>query len=229
MPYARLLAEKLRPDVALIHVIDSEITAPSSSAGQSRYQDVIRAEHDKSMGYLKKIAASFAASMKVECIVEQGNPAEVIVDKAAVNTSALIAMTTHGRAGLNRWLLGSVADKVLHAAANPLLLVRAGEKAKTQGAAMWKRILVPLDGSALAETVIPHAAEFAQKMAAVATAGFAAEKIIDLARQSSDSLVAMSTHGRSGVNRWVMGSVTDRVVRHAGDPVLTVRAMSTPS
>jgi len=67
----------------------------------------------------------------------------------------------------------------------------------------------------------------AQGLADVSTfssAGFAAEKIIDLARQRKDSLVAMCTHGRSGVNRWVMGSVTDRVVRHGGDPVLIIRA-----
>jgi len=37
-------------------------------------------------------------------------------------------------------------------------------------------------------------------------------------------LVAMCTHGRSGVGRWVLGSVTDRVVRHSGDPVLVMRA-----
>ena len=56
------------------------------------------------------------------------------------------------------------------------------------------------------------------------TAGFPAEKIIDAARERKDALVAMSTHGRSGVNRFVMGSVTDRVVRHGGDPVLVIRA-----
>jgi len=54
--------------------------------------------------------------------------------------------------------------------------------------------------------------------------GDAAEEIISLARQSPDNLVAMCTHGRSGVGRWVLGSVTDRVVRHCGDPVLVVRA-----
>jgi len=282
LPYARFLSDKLKLDVELIHVIDSEIAAPSSSAGQSRYQDVMSAERKKSSDYLKKNAESFAASIRVDCTVEQGNPAEVIVDRAAANSSMLIAMTTHGRSGLNRLWLGSVADKVLHAAVNPLLLVRAGEKVQTHGAATLKRIMVPLDGSALGETVLPHAAELAQKMdleivllrafgvptpvfaedygpyveeiwaqieqeaklyledkarqlqaqglakvSTVATAGFAAERIIDLARQGPDSLVAMCTHGRSGMNRWVMGSVTDRVVRHGGDPVFIVRATKT--
>jgi len=54
--------------------------------------------------------------------------------------------------------------------------------------------------------------------------GEAAGKIINLARETPDNLVAMCTHGRSGVGRWVLGSVTERVVRHSGDPVLVIRA-----
>jgi len=281
LPYARFLSDKLKLGVELIHVIDSESPAPASAAGQGRYQKVMSAEGSGSLDYLKKVAVSFVTSTKVDCLVEHGKPAEVIVDRAAGNSRTLIAMTTHGRSGINRWLLGSVADKVLHAAANPLLLVRGGEKTPALGAAVLKRVLVPLDGSPLAETVIPYTVELAQKIgleivlmrvfgvpvpvfaedygpyveelwnqveaeagkyldekaqqlqaqglthiAKIATAGFAAEKIIDSARERADCLVAMCTHGRSGVNRWVMGSVTDRVVRHCGDPVLIVRAPS---
>ena len=53
--------------------------------------------------------------------------------------------------------------------------------------------------------------------------GAAASVIMDVAQETPDSLVAMTTHGRSGQARWTMGSVTDRVVRHSGDPVLVVR------
>jgi nucleotide-binding universal stress UspA family protein len=279
LPYSRLLAGKLKLAVELIHVIDQDMATPTSAAGQVRYQEVMSAENHKCLDYLKKIAKSFPAATKISCSVVPGNPAEVIVDKAAEHRRTLIAMTTHGRSGVNRWLLGSVADKVLHGAANPLLLVRAGESVAVQGAAVWQRIIVPLDGSSLAETVIPHAAELARQLgleivlmrifgvptpvfaedyglyveelwtqledeaqqylaekkqhllaqglvnvATIASAGFPAEKIIDAARQRKDALVAMCTHGRSGVNRWVMGSVTDRVVRHGGDPVLVIRA-----
>jgi nucleotide-binding universal stress UspA family protein len=281
LPYARFLGDQLKLAVELIHVIDTEMPLSASAADQGRYQEFISAEGASSMAYLKNIATSFAASTQVDCRVEHGKPAEVIVDKAAGNSRTLIAMTTHGRSGINRWWLGSVADKVLHAAANPLLLVRGGDQTPAHGAGMLKRVLVPLDGSPLAETVIPYAAELAQKIgfeiilmrvfgvpvpvfaedygpyveelwnqveaeaekyldekaqqlqaqglsriAKVATAGFAAEKIIDSARERADCLVAMCTHGRSGMNRWVMGSVTDRVVRHCGDPVLIVRAPS---
>jgi len=52
--------------------------------------------------------------------------------------------------------------------------------------------------------------------------GRAADAILDYARKNNVDLIIMSTHGRSGVSRWVMGSVTDKVVRHATIPVLTV-------
>lgn len=54
--------------------------------------------------------------------------------------------------------------------------------------------------------------------------GHPAVKLVDLARDTSESLIAMTTHGRSGIGRWVLGSVTDRVVRHSGDPVLVIRS-----
>ena len=49
------------------------------------------------------------------------------------------------------------------------------------------------------------------------------EAIVEFAQGLSENLVAMSTHGRSGVGRWVLGSVADRVIRQAGDPVLVIR------
>jgi nucleotide-binding universal stress UspA family protein len=54
--------------------------------------------------------------------------------------------------------------------------------------------------------------------------GFAADEIIAAGRKTPDSLIAMCSHGRSGVKRWMLGSVTETVVRHTGEPVLVVRA-----
>jgi nucleotide-binding universal stress UspA family protein len=53
--------------------------------------------------------------------------------------------------------------------------------------------------------------------------GSAGPRIVEFAKQTPDSLVAMTTHGRSGFRRWVMGSVTDVVVRETGEPVLVIR------
>jgi len=138
---------------------------------------------------------------------------------------------------------------------------------------MVKKILVPLDGSPLAEAILPQVTELttplraevlllrvalvhafpgvdrmeeevrviheaeaylaalAGKLAAegihVRTAvryGKAAEEILDHIEANEVDLVAMSTHGRSGLSRLVMGSVAEEVVRNAGVPVLLVRA-----
>jgi nucleotide-binding universal stress UspA family protein len=64
------------------------------------------------------------------------------------------------------------------------------------------------------------------KVSLVAKEGLAADEIISIARQFPDNFIAMCTHGRAGVTRWMLGSVTETVVRHSGNPVLVVRAGS---
>ncbi|MBI2864814.1 MAG: universal stress protein [Chloroflexi bacterium] len=55
--------------------------------------------------------------------------------------------------------------------------------------------------------------------------GSPAELIIDYAKDAGVRIIAMATHGRSGISRWVYGSVAERVLRHATTPVLLVRAV----
>ena len=191
-------------------------------------------------------------------------------------------MATHGRSGLNRFLLGSVAEKVLRGTANPLLIVRATEAAKAEGEAGFKTMIVALDGSELAESVLPTVAEMAktlglevtlfrayhipynayagddglyavnyddligsvrdeaneyldrkvakmkklgvEKVEGLSKEGFAGDEIISMGKKTPEGLIAMSSHGRSGVQRFVLGSVAENVVRHSTDPVLVVRA-----
>ena len=95
LPYARLITDKLKLDVELIHVIDPDLSTPTSAAGQARYQQVMAAENEKGLAYLKKIAASFAPARKIQCLLAPGTPAQVIVDKAAEHRETLITMTTH--------------------------------------------------------------------------------------------------------------------------------------
>lgn len=63
------------------------------------------------------------------------------------------------------------------------------------------------------------------KVTPVVEVGLPAEAIIDYARQHEVSLIVMSTHGRTGLARWVYGSVADKVLRGAPCPVLLVRAV----
>jgi nucleotide-binding universal stress UspA family protein len=239
------------------------------------------AEADKS--YLKKVSQTyFPAARRIATAVEIGRPADVIVNRAKDDPGSLIAMSTHGMSGMRRWILGSVASKVVQTVTNPLLLVRSVESVDASAPVDLKTIFVPLDGSGMAEKVLPQVIELAGSMklevhlirvytlpvnAFVATDGVIAQgpapfrqelrneaetylggqaaqlrahgveqimttalegdpasEIIDIARNTANNLIAMSTHGRSGIGRWVLGSVAEKVVQHSRDPVLLIRA-----
>jgi nucleotide-binding universal stress UspA family protein len=282
LPYARTLAGAMDLRIELLSVVDTMDFARTTHAGHVRdFDPIIEAAVREGEQYLENVARSFTGST-VNCVVEQGQADQIIIDKAAGDKETLIGMATRGRSGIHRWLMGSVAEKVLRGATNPLLLVRGDEEGKSDGAATLKSIVVPLDGSKLAESVLPRAIDLAKKLGleivltrayqlplsaypgadaayipnqdAFLTAvrgeasayleakvneirgngiekvsfillvGSGADEIIDLARTTPDNLIAMCTHGRSGVKRWALGSVTEKVVRHSGDPVLVVRA-----
>jgi nucleotide-binding universal stress UspA family protein len=284
LPYGRILARTFQIPVELMEVLDIAGMASHVAAEKARRLDTVVTEGERSSEqYLKKIASSFSG-VNVGCTVERGRPEDVIVEKAAADKTTLIAMATHGRSGMSRWLLGSIAEKVLRAATNPLLLVRASEEALTEGEAVFRSIIVPLDGSELAESVLPTAVKFArlfnvgmvlfrtyelpasayygrenylpnyeelknrvkeqaqdyldkrieaikaegvQRVSSVLIEGSGPNEIIDYARKTPNALITMCTHGRSGVKRWVLGSVTEKVVRHSGDPVLVMRGGAT--
>jgi nucleotide-binding universal stress UspA family protein len=92
-----------------------------------------------------------------ESRVEWGDPASEILRAASPAKFDLIAMTTHGRTGLRRELVGSVAETVLRFSKLPILAFRPGEKVGD-----WSRMVVALDGSAAAESVLGPATELAR-------------------------------------------------------------------
>ncbi|HVO92361.1 MAG TPA: universal stress protein [Terriglobales bacterium] len=280
MPWARRFADSFKLPVELLAVVDVG-TLLTSSERARRFDNLVEQASRESKAYLERISGRFAGS-RVKRSVEQGSAADLIIEKAVADKSTLIAMTTHGRSGLNRWLLGSVAEKVLHATTNPLLLVRAAVTGKAEGEAVPRSIVVPLDGSELAESVFPIVANIAtklgleifllraygnpygpftsgggyyavnvdelmkeirdearnyleekmaelqkqgvEKISYLLQEGDAADEIVSVANHTPESLIVMCSHGRSGVKRWVLGSVTETVVRHSNRPVLVVRA-----
>jgi nucleotide-binding universal stress UspA family protein len=163
LPYGRTLAGTLKIPVELLGVVDIGALATQVSHGSARYFETIITESvRRSEEYLKRIAETFPAH-GVKCTLEKGKAEEVIIEKAG-SDATLTAMATHGRSGINRLLLGSVAEKVLRGSTNPLLLIRASEEAKSEGEAVLKSIIVPLDGSELAENVIPPVVELANAL-----------------------------------------------------------------
>lgn len=146
MPYAQCLAQAFHAAVDLVYAVEVE-DIPEHL--------VTELEQDGST-YLKRIAGTFPKGLKPRCIVEQGPAAEVIIRQADTQEGTLVAMMTHGHSGLQRWFLGSVANKVVHAAASPILLIPVGARSPEGGSVVLERIVVPLDGSPLAEHILPH-------------------------------------------------------------------------
>ncbi|HMA33996.1 MAG TPA: universal stress protein [Chloroflexia bacterium] len=97
-----------------------------------------------------------------------GAPAPAIIEYARHAPGiGLIAMATHGRRGLDRWVGGSVAEAVLQRAGRPLLLVRAGDRAPQDAPQLiLHTILVPLDGSTFAAQALDEARHLARATAA---------------------------------------------------------------
>jgi nucleotide-binding universal stress UspA family protein len=211
--------------------------------------------------------------------VTEGDAAEEIIETADSTGCDLIAMATHGRSGVARLALGSVAERVIHGASLPVLLVRGRVQAIQERV---QRILVPLDGSELAEQALPHAQKLAQETGAAVSLlqvisptdiqypfanayepygdrfeqppsrliesvnayldsvgkrlqplgihyychsvyGNVASTICLIAEGEEVDLIVMGTHGRSGLGRWVYGSVTGQVIHGAPCPILVVR------
>jgi nucleotide-binding universal stress UspA family protein len=279
LPYAQAL---LAPGAALILLKVMEEPEPIYSM---RGQLLVPIEDQQRM--LERLArddltrAEATLSGKrppVRVEVVGGDPAEQIVRLAAEREVELIAMTTHGRGALGRWVFGSVADRVARSATVPVLLVRPSE-GDPQPIAI-RRLVVPLDGSPLAEEALPTAQALATRLgiplhlitaidvmrlippalgpvvafdaaayqetvsqldagatallaelstrlerdgltissAVVHSSPFAA--IADAVQE--DDLLVMTSHGRGGVRRWVLGSVAEKLVREAPVPVILV-------
>lgn len=215
--------------------------------------------------YLKTLQAKVPEALPADTAMVDGDPAEVIVDSARTETAGMIVMSSHGYSGMTRWVHGSVAERVLHDAACPVLIVRAAQP--------MRHMLITLDGSPLSEHVLapafavagslgckvtllratetlrrpqaepldppqPRTSEHApgdthQDVEAYLTGIAAAhevdagesdtvvvhggpvESILEYAQTHGVDLIAMSTHGRTGLKRWVYGSVTEKVLRAA--------------
>ncbi|HEY3081218.1 MAG TPA: universal stress protein [Chloroflexota bacterium] len=203
-------------------------------------------------------------------VLLEGPPVPAILAAAESSDADLIVMATHARSGLDRLVAGSVAEEVLRRSSVPLLLVPpgAGEPPPSEGTL---RVLVPLDGSRLAEAALEAAAALAppsrlellllrvaeppdrvqsrrqpasqtiaahmhaadrlrplRAAGAVVTAEVRsgrdpAETIAAVARERSCHLIAMATHGRSGLARLLLGSVAAATLARASVPVLLVR------
>ena len=161
--YAKELAGRLDLDIILLHVTRqaAENTMPMRKAYIERAVEAIQRQ---SREIQKKIATKKRGKpIEVRGEVVIGYPADEILRFADENKVDLILMATHGRSGIKRWTMGSVADKILRATKIPVWLVRAGIPEEIVHGQWPTTILLPLDGSEQAESVLPHAETLAKQ------------------------------------------------------------------
>ena len=257
-------------------------------------EEVRETEYADATAYLTGLANSdMFAGISTSTSVVFGSPGPQILALAEQQAVDLIVLCSHGRTGLTRWVLGSVAQRVIHHSRVPILVLRDGEAPLPALHADTARPLcavVAMDGSSLAETALLPAAHLVSALAqpiqgilhllhvvepfifganedvlsqrnaeerehvqsylqrvrerllvqthdlnlqitwAVTTAQDVADTIVTTAEKGTESrggnecdLLVMATHGRGGIERWVMGSVTERVLEATTVPMLVVR------
>ncbi len=121
LPSVERLAKDLKASVSLLRVVIAH-TFPGVDPTDAQVKVVKEAEE-----YLSKVEDELRRrGLKVDSHVRYGDDAEEILDHAAQEDIDMIAMTTHGRGGVKRFLLGSVAEKVLRHSPKPVFLVRCG-------------------------------------------------------------------------------------------------------
>ena len=291
LPYVLQIAAKANIPLVLLAAVDPDaIDCPASvmSAAMSAGEPmaICRARIEESsrvhaQDTLHRVAVRLKDDgMEAKTTVAIGDPAEEILRVSEEEGCGLIAMSTHGRNPIGRSILGSVTDRVIRASNIPVLTVTPAraQKHRVAGAPLTT-IVVPLDGSELAQRALPYVErlarilslevllarvvrtehpvytdtdlgfrvpEFREEMNWEATeyleqvaqhlrdkgltvrsqvlAGPAARALLHLAHETPQNLIAMTTHGRTGLSRWMMGSVASTLVRRSRVPVLVLPA-----
>ena len=294
VPYARLIAKSTGARITLLEVLEpaqqpaaaaavgagviSSALEQASIISPERWGDLRAGLADEARGRLEAAAIPLREEgIEVDVDVLEGSAASMIVFEGERDPDTLIAISTHGRSGIGRWVMGSVTDKVVRHAKVPTLVIRSRAVAAAAEVRL-SSVVLPLDGSELSEQAIPHAVSMAEALGVgitilrsispsaygfgyadyyapqiyadvtadvdagvrsylVRTAerlrklgvsyvdthaagGYPSDAIVDEVGEDGSKLVVMSSHGRSGVGRWVLGSVADRVATHSAGPVL---------
>jgi nucleotide-binding universal stress UspA family protein len=164
LPLALSIARRANASVKLVRVHVPFILMYADSIAPGTYEaeaKVMEQERAYLNGMVKRLAAVSPVPV-TSALLEGPVIAECLQGCAATSGADLIVMTTHGRGPLSRFWLGSVADEMVRRATTPILLVRPHEKGLDLASEpVLRHVLIPLDGSALAEQVLSHAGALA--------------------------------------------------------------------
>lgn len=289
LPIARSLAERFGGELHLVSVVSSILPVTVLEGNTGRVKGWFSEGRAMAQAYLSNLKDHLdqeSPSIPTHLRVLTGDPASAVADRARRIQADLVVMNTHGRGPVKRFWLGSVADGLIRRGPCPILLRRPGgqdaESRDSPDPPDIQRILVPLDGSQRAESILPRVAALARAyeariyLVSVLPASFPplasafmppgteapddrdmrleelesyldgvrdrfseggfqvevqvldgvdpAEMILVYRARIRADMVAISTRGRGGVARMVLGSVADKVIRAGEVPVLVHRA-----
>jgi nucleotide-binding universal stress UspA family protein len=214
LPYALSIARRTGARIQLLNVLTpiASLYAEAPLFIDDHLEQRLRDRQVESQEkYLDQVARRIetVSTVKVVKLVDDGDIAPTIKAQAIRNKSDLIVMSTHGRGALGRFWLGSVTDELVRESPAPVLLVRPDEHPlDLTREPTLKHIMIPLDGSELAEQMLPKAIELGQALDAdytlmrvvkpvgtlvpvgeAGTVGFQVEAMIDRIAQLQQQLV----------------------------------------
>jgi nucleotide-binding universal stress UspA family protein len=121
---AEAVAIKTGASMVILHVIPEPHVVEARILGPE-FANFVKAMHEAGEKYLARVNKRLTEKgIDVTTLIVSGDPAQEIINVAAHEKVDLIAMSTHGRSGIARFVMGSVADKILHASRLPMWLVR---------------------------------------------------------------------------------------------------------
>jgi nucleotide-binding universal stress UspA family protein len=156
---AQTLAREYNGSIILLTVL-GELDKSDDSDKAERPSKIITNEAG-AIDYLNIVASNIQSSQyQTFTAVKQGDAAKIIGERARRKDIDLMVMSTHGRSRFRRWLVPSITSKIIYQTTPPLLVVRPSDNwhsIRTQ----FKNLLVTLDGSVIAEQVLPYVHEIA--------------------------------------------------------------------
>ena len=158
LPVALALARRSRARVELAHVRGPRASFANAPMYDTRLDEELeQGIRDRTSALAERLARD--EGVAATAVFLRGDVARALDDHAAAHGVDLVVMTSHGRGGFSRAWLGSVADALIRLATVPLLVIRADtEDLPEVREPLFRRMLVPLDGSQRAEDVLAHAA-----------------------------------------------------------------------
>lgn len=243
LPFVQEIAKNTRGEILLVTAI-----AAGGAWDATLSLQVLDKEEEVALEYLKDKAAPLGP--KATTRVVRGEAAEAILSAAEGEKADLIAIGTHGRSGITRWLFGSVATKILENSPVPVLFLRPKEGAdKGAPGPIVKKILVPIDGSPEAMSVLPTVEGFAKAVgaslvlfhavapiasypgfetAAVAGIGSVLDELQEQARQIlARAAEEVKARGIEVTTAITVGMAVDGVIRAADDLEVDLIAVGT--